>query len=86
MDKARRLLWPINQKHDRKPSWGDLMVLTGNVALASMSFKTFGFAEGGGREDVWMPYGDCRGPEKHWLTSERLDPKSQLKERLATGT
>jgi catalase-peroxidase len=58
------------------------MVLTGNVALASMSFKTFGFAEGGGREDVWMPYGDCRGPEKHWLTSERLDPKSQLKGTL----
>ena len=59
LDKARRLLWPIKQKYGRKISWADLMILTGNVALESMGFKTFGF--GGGREDVWEPRGHLLG-------------------------
>lgn len=66
LDKARRLLWPIKQKYGRKISWADLMILTGNVALESMGFKTFGFA--GGREDVWEPDEDIYwGAEKTWL-------------------
>ena len=66
LDKARRLLWPVKQKYGRKISWADLMILTGNVALETMGFKTFGF--GGGREDVWEPDNDVYwGAEKKWL-------------------
>jgi catalase-peroxidase len=66
LDKARRLIWPVKQKYGRKISWADLMILTGNVALESMGFKTFGFA--GGREDVWEPDQDVYwGDEKAWL-------------------
>jgi len=82
LDKARRLLWPIKQKYGRKISWADLMILTGNVALESMGFKTFGF--GGGRPDVWEPDEVVYwGPESGWLDDERYSGDRHLSEPLA---
>ncbi|HEX7107839.1 MAG TPA: catalase/peroxidase HPI [Aestuariivirga sp.] len=82
LDKARRLLWPIKQKYGNKISWADLMILTGNVALESMGFKTFGF--GGGRADVWEPEQDIYwGPEGKWLADERYSGDRDLQNPLA---
>jgi catalase-peroxidase len=81
LDKARRLLWPIKAKYGAKLSWADLMVLTGNVALESMGFKTFGFA--GGRADVWEPQEDIWwGPETEWLGDKRYKGDRQLDQPL----
>ncbi|MFI7519926.1 catalase/peroxidase HPI [Micromonospora globbae] len=82
LDKARRLLWPVKKKYGQKISWGDLMILAGNVALESMGFKTFGFA--GGREDVWEPEEDVYwGPETTWLGDARYTGDRELETPLA---
>ncbi|MBW8184063.1 catalase/peroxidase HPI [Shewanella nanhaiensis] len=81
LDKARRLLWPIKQKYGQSISWADLIALTGNVALESMGFKTYGYA--GGREDDWEPDLVYWGPESKFLTDERRDKKGKLKGPLA---
>ncbi|WP_440977961.1 catalase/peroxidase HPI [Sphingomonas pseudosanguinis] len=84
LDKARRLVWPIKQKYGRKLSWGDLMVLSGNVALEDMGFKTVGFA--GGRVDAWQPDVVFWGPETKMMGSERTNADGSLKRPLAATT
>ena len=81
LDKARRLLWPIKQKYGKQISWADLLILTGNVALESMGFKTFGF--GGGRADVWEPDETYWGKEAEWLADNRYSGDRDLENPLA---
>jgi catalase-peroxidase len=82
LDKARRLLWPIKQKYGNQISWADLMILTGNVALESMGFKTFGY--GGGRADIWQPEEDIYwGAETEWLANKRYSGDRDLEKPLA---
>jgi len=81
LDRARRLLWPVKQKHGRAVSWADLLILAGNVALESMGFETFGF--GGGREDIWAPEEDIYwGSEREWLADERYSGDRELETPL----
>ena len=80
LDKARRLLWPVKQKYGKKISWADLMILTGNRALETMGFKTFGFA--GGREDIWEPLDIYWGPEDKWLADNRYTGDRELENPL----
>ncbi len=80
LDKARRLLWPIKQKYGQKISWADLLVYTGNVAMESMGFQTFGF--GFGREDIWEPDEIFWGPEDTWLGDERYSGERELAKPL----
>ncbi|AFL88055.1 catalase/peroxidase HPI [Terriglobus roseus DSM 18391] len=82
LDKARRLIWPVKQKYGKKISWADLMILTGNIALETMGFKTFGFA--GGRADVWVPQEDVFwGSEGTWLGSDRYQGDRELEQPYA---
>ncbi len=84
MDKARLLLWPVKQKYGNKLSWADLMMLTGNVSMETMGFKTFGF--GGGREDIWEPEQEIYwGSEREWLGNTERYQNGELEQPLAAS-